>query len=430
VAEVTVGIDIGTTAVKAVAVDGDGRVVDRARVTHRVSVPSPDRLEHDAGAAWRRGPKRALAAVAGHDVRAVSVVAMVPSLTAVDRRGIPRTSGLLYGDGRGGGGAGEAEGFLRWTAGALPEAHGYWQAQAVANHALGGEGVVDTSVAASCMPVFSGESWTWDDEVCARAGARTDQLPRVAGMGEGVGRVEGAVLDAGGVDAVGEQLVAGANDEGDVLVICGTTLIVWVVSSEWREVEGLLTVPHMGASGLQLIGGPSNAGGLFLNWAGDLLRKGGRTDDPGRVPIWSPYPRGERTPIDDPTRRAVLHDLDLTMGPAEARRASFEAAAFVVRRIVERSGVAGRRIVATGGGIRVDEWVDALAYGTGLPVDLVAVPEGAALGAAFLARMAAGLETAMTDAARWASIDRRVEPDERWQRAAASRYDRFRELAG
>src|SRR5690242_10028663 len=93
--EVTVGIDIGTTSVKAVAADGDGTIVARTRVPHRLVVPSADRMEHDAGAAWRRGPRKALAAL-GVRPAAVAVSAMVPSMTAVDRRGLPRTPGLLY----------------------------------------------------------------------------------------------------------------------------------------------------------------------------------------------------------------------------------------------------------------------------------------------------------------------------------------------
>ena len=43
--EVTIGIDIGTTSVKGVAVDGDGRILARARVPHRVSTPEADRLD-------------------------------------------------------------------------------------------------------------------------------------------------------------------------------------------------------------------------------------------------------------------------------------------------------------------------------------------------------------------------------------------------
>jgi xylulokinase len=429
--EVTVGIDIGTTSVKAVAATGDGAVVARARVPHKLLIPAADRMEHDANQAWRRGPAKALKAL-GTDIeaRAVSVIAMVPSLTAVDRRGIPRTSGLLYGDVRGGGiDAGEMAGFLRWTATQAPDAHGYWPAQAVANRALGGEAVLDASAAGSSSPVFSMDLWDWDPGL----GVDVARFPRVAGMGEAVGTVTGTdiVLDAGGVDAVGEQLVAGADEDGDVLVMCGTTLIVWAVAPEWNEVDGLVTVPHMGAQGKQFIGGPSNAGGLFLNWATGLA---GRTtkppSDPKRVPVWAPYPRGERSLVADPSRRAELHGLDLTVDAAGLRRSAFEASGFVTRRIIERSGVTPRRIVATGGGVRVPEWTQALADATGLPVDVVAVPEGAALGAAWMARMAAGLETGMGDARRWARTGQRVEPDPRWQAACDDRYERFLEVAG
>ena len=52
-------------------------------------------------------------------------------------------------------------------------------------------------------------------------------------------------------------------------------------------------------------------------------------------------------------------------------------------------------MVASGGGIRVDAWMQAIADVTGLPVDRVAVPEGAALDCAWLARMAVGLEQSM-----------------------------------
>src|SRR5665213_1914918 len=70
---VTAGIDIGTTSVKAVACDDEGRVVARTRVPHRVVVPRPDRLEHDANQAWRRGPRRALAALVPAGIEAVAV---------------------------------------------------------------------------------------------------------------------------------------------------------------------------------------------------------------------------------------------------------------------------------------------------------------------------------------------------------------------
>ena len=53
--------------------------------------------------------------------------------------------------------------------------------------------------------------------------------------------------------------------------------------------------------------------------------------------------------------------------------------------MLDLAGGAGRRIVATGGGVHSPAWLQALADGTGLPVDVVDVPEGAALGAAYLA---------------------------------------------
>ena len=150
---------------------------------------------------------------------------------------------------------------------------------------------------------------------------------------------------------------------------------------------------------------------------------------PHNIPIWVPYPRGERVPVNDSARRAELVGLDLTHGPRAIRRAAFEASGFVTRRIIEAAPVAARRIVATGGGTRVAGWVEALADTTGLPVHVAAVPEGGALGAAFLARMAAGLESDMRDAARWARTERIVEPDPAWVRHTNERFARFSVIA-
>jgi len=436
---VTVGIDIGTTSVKAIAADDDGRVVARARVPHRLLVPAPDRFEHDAVEAWREGPRRALAELGTGDAQAVCVAAMVPSLTAVNDDGVPMTPGLLYGDVRGRTGSranpaasGEMGAFLRWQASAAPNARGYWPAQAVANYALGGEGVIDTMTAATAHPLFD---WTgWDAAAVEAAGGRVDQLARIVNSNEAAGKVGDAVLAAGTVDAMGEQIVAGADDDGDVLVICGTTLITWAVLS---PPEGTVpdvssdyySIPHT-APGKWLAGGPSNAGGLFLEWASRMLADGPQASDPNRVPVWAPYPRGERVPLHDPDRRGHLADLDLTHDAGAVRRAAFEAAGFVVRRTLDDVAPGARRLVATGGGVRAPEWVASLADCTGLPVDIVEVPEGGALGAAFLARVAGGLETDMTDGRRWARVERRLEPDPRWVEPAHRRYERFRDLAG
>jgi xylulokinase len=469
----TVGIDIGTTATKAVAADEDGRVVARARVAHRLRVPEPDRLEHEAGRAWRRGPLEALAelAAAAPEPVAVCVASMVPSLTAVDARGRPLGPGLLYGDARGrsaphapagatGGDdapAGRAEvssvmpdaiGFLRWAVEAFPRAAGYWPAQAVANFALSEVPAIDTAMTMSLGDLRLGTEW--NEDMLHAIGVDPSQLPTVVPMAERAGTVKGtgAVLAPGTVDAFCDQLVSGADHSGDVLVICGATLVVWAVVDEWIESPGLWTVPHL-VPGKSMVGGPSNAGALFVDWARSLLsgpgrrpvgpappRLGseqpgalGRSGDPRRVPVWLPYVRGERAPYHDPGLRASLHDLDITHDAAAVERGAYEASGFVVRAMLERAGIKARRIVASGGGSGVEPWMQGLADASGLPVDAVSVPEGAALGAAFVARMAAGLETSLNDASRWARTGRRIEPDRRWQEAADRRYGRFRALS-
>lgn len=440
--DTTVGIDIGTTSVKALAVDGSGTVLARSRVTHEIQSPEPDQLQHDANVAWRDNVVQAYDEVRGalgadHPVAAVNVAAMVPSLCAVDGDGRALTPGLLYGDARGGpvsgknpSESGELVGYLRWCAQQAPDARGFWPAQVMANFALSGVPALDTVTAMTTVPLF--DFTGWDAAVAASAGATPAQLPTIVPGSDPAGTTpDGALLSAGTIDAFGEQIVAGADEPGDVLVILGTTLITWAVVADWTEVDGLWTVPHT-APGMTLIGGPSNAGGLFLNWVNRMVgfepgppRVLRDEVHPDRVPVWEPYVRGERTPLHDPRRRAVLHDLDLTHDAAAVRRAAYEAAGFVVRHHLDLAGVDARRIVATGGGVRVDDWVHGLADGTQLPVDVVEVPEGGALGAAYLARVTAGLEPDASNAARWARTAARVEPDERWASPTAARYERF-----
>lgn len=464
---VTVGIDIGTTAVKAVAVDAAGEVLARSRVPHRLFSPAPDQLEHDAGRAWRRGPLQALAAVRapGDPLDGVCVCSMVPSLTAVDRRGRPQSPGLLYGDARGRGAlAGDvggdptkstvgdtmpdSEGFLRWAAAGTPDAFGYWPAQAVANFALSGVAAIDSGVAMMSGSLLS--SGQWDVDKLKGIGVDAAQMPLIVNMGARAGTVKGtdAALAGGTVDAMCDQIVSGADETGDVLVICGATLIVWAVIDDWIEAPGLWTIPHT-VAGKCLIGGPSNAGALFVDWARSLLHgarraplsrrqmaAGGGEDGilpprrghPDRVPVWTPYLRGERVPFNDSTLRSSLQGLDITHDAESLERAAYEATGFVVRHMLELGQIKARRIVASGGGTRVAGWMQAMADASGLPVDVVKVPEGSALGAAYMARLAAGLEVSMDGARRWARVGYRVDPDAVWQEAADKRYERYRAM--
>ena len=176
VGRVTLGIDIGTTSVKAVAADEHGNVVARARVPHAVQSRRAGELEHDVDEAWRDGVRSALDQVArGLDVAAANVSAMVPSLGAVDGEGRGVGPGLLYGDRRGEhadtdptqpGDRGELLAFLAWHAKTSPGAAGYWPAQAVANHALTGRGAIDSTTAMTAHPLF--DFVGWDEALAAR----------------------------------------------------------------------------------------------------------------------------------------------------------------------------------------------------------------------------------------------------------------------
>ena len=195
---------------------------------------------------------------------------------------------------------------------------------------------------------------------------------------------------------------------------------MWPVIPEPIDGGAYYCIPHTAPGGIWMMGGPSNAGGLFLDWVtrllgGDAAADAGPPADPRRVPVWVPYPRGERVPLNDPDRRAQLVDLDLTHGPAAVRRAAFEASGFVGA-AHDRRVARGRRAASSPPAVEPESpvgWKRSPTR-TGLPVHVCAVPEGGALGAAFLARMAAGLETTMTDAAQWARTSRVVDPDPAW----------------
>lgn len=446
-AELTVGIDIGTTSVKAVAAAADGTIVARTRVPHELRAPDPDTFEHDAGAAWVDGVLRAWDAVGeNRDVAAVTVSAMVPSLCGVNSAGRPVTPGLLYGDHRGRSGPGGedaggktgVEGEVVGFAAALadePGVEALWPAQAVANHALCGIGAIDTSTAMTMAPLFTGAGW--DPDVLDALDLRAEHLPAYVPGVAPIGDRDGVAVSGGTIDALAEQTVGAACDPGDVMVICGTTLIPWALTTEWLEVDGLWTIPYS-VPGIIAVGGASNAGGLFI----DRVRR--LTGDPEQAavldvaaenrPVWIPYIRGERTPFHDPSLRAQLLDVGVDHGPAEILAAAYDASAFVVnhhldlaRPQLDAAGSDPMRIVATGGGTQSRAWMQALADVTRLPVDVAAHPEGAALGAAFTSRLSAGLETDSTASRAWSRTSHRVEPRPDHVEAADVRYTRFRE---
>jgi xylulokinase len=432
-ADVTVGIDIGTTSVKAVAVDAAGKVIARTRVPHRIEATA-DRLRHDADQAWRRGPRRALKALGDVHPRAASVTGMVPSMAAVNRRGVPVSAGLLYGDAEGRPAdrhgmpdlVGDAPEFLRALVRMAPDAPGYWSAQTTATVALGGPPVLAADVAQVLWPLVADAKW--EQSVLDDCGVPIDRVPQIVPNRTPVADIDGMLLDGGSIDVACERIISGVED-GDALVICGSTLIVMASLP-----PGVTTDPSILAypdeTGGQTATAASNAGGLFLNWVDRTVAKPRGDADPGTVPVWVPYIRGERTPWSDPNRRAGLADVHQGHDAVSLRRGAHEASAFVARHLLELMNMSPRRIVAVGGGTQVDGWMQALADAVGVPLDAATEPETAAIGAAFTARITAGLESDLRNGARWKRRTRRFEPNPDWADAVKRRYMRFRELVG
>ena len=406
---VTVGIDIGTSSVKAVAADDDGNVVARSRIPHEFYVPSPQRFEHDAARrvarrsaararrARRRRPARGVGrgdgAVVDRGRRRRRAVHARPALrrrarppdTTSDRDRRARASSCSSCAGR------RSE---------RPDARGYWMAQAVANHAL--DGRADHLDDRSRRPrARSSTGRRGTTQLLAECGARAEQMPEIGSPGQALAEVtrprRTACSKAARSTRSGEQLVAGADDAGDVLVILGTTLIVWAV------VAGA-------GRGSRLLHDPAHrAGQVPRRWAEQRgravpqlgrpharrRRRAGRSRT--RVPVWVPYPRGERVPFQDPdaARRSSSTSTSRTTrprfaGPRSKRRRSS------TRRMIEATPGPGAAASSRPAAARAStDGSTALADCTGLPVHVCAVPEGGALGAAFLARLAAGLETSM-----------------------------------
>ena len=267
----------------------------------------------------------------------------------------------------------DSEGFLRWAAAEAPGAYGYWPAQAVANFALSGVAAIDSGVAMMSNSLLS--AGQWDVAKLAKIGVNAAQMPLIVNMGARAGTVTGtdAALAGGTVDAMCDQIVSGAEETGDVLVICGATLIVWAVVDDWIDVPGLWTVPHTvvgqgPGGGTEQRRRPLRRLGPFpaARIRGGLLWAGGRQrpdavggDDPGqaprrgnpdRVPVWTPYLRGERVPYNDTTLRSALQGLDITHDADALERAAFESTGFVIRHMLDLGQIKARRIVASGGG--------------------------------------------------------------------------------
>ncbi len=144
--------------------------------------------------------------------------------------------------------------------------------------------------------------------------------------------------------------------------------------------------------------------------------------------LFAPYLAGERTPHADPSARGAFTGLELRHDRGALVRAVLEGVAFGLRdslELVQGLGGPVDRARASGGGAR-GVWLEIVASVLGLPIELTAVEEGSAYGAALLGGVAGGMFTDVSDAVeRCVRVRTTVEPDAAWQSIYDENYARF-----
>jgi xylulokinase len=179
-----------------------------------------------------------------------------------------------------------------------------------------------------------------------------------------------------------------------------------------------------------------------LRWLRDVLAPGDGYDEltaeaarwqPGADGLlFLPYLQGERTPHVDPNARGAFAGLSLVHDRGAMVRAVLEGVAYGLRdslELLREIGAPAEVGRVSGGGARSRLWLQICASVLGLPLELTAVEEGAAYGAALLGGVASGMFASPAEAvASCVHTHARIEPDPDWEEAYKHGYARFRAL--
>jgi len=153
-------------------------------------------------------------------------------------------------------------------------------------------------------------------------------------------------------------------------------------------------------------------------------------DDPTDL-MFLPYLSGERTPHNDAKIRGAFVGLDVAHGPADLTKAVMQGVTFALmdnHQALRSTGTELSRVLGIGGGTASDAWVQMLATGLGVPIDLPAKGDfGAAVGAARLAQLGVTQAEASAILTR-PPIARTVEPKAKLQPAFLDGYEKYRAL--
>jgi len=461
---VLVGLDVGTTGVKALALSPDGEVLARAERGYPLSTPRPGWSEQDPED-WWRASEAALAEL-GVEPAGIGLSGQMHGLVCLDSEERVLRPAILWNDQRTGAECEEIEarvglerlialtgnraltGFtapkLLWVRRHEPDvyariAHVLLPKDYVRLR-LTGTRAIDVSDASGTL-LFDVAGRRWSDEVLDALELPAAWLPEALESPEVSGRSGSIPVAAGAGDQPAAALGVGIDGVGPVSVVLGTSGVVLAALPAFQadpraRVQAFC---HSVPGGWQAMGVMNSAAGS-LAWLRSVV--GGTYDEltaeaarwePGAEGLtFLPYLQGERTPHDDPGARGAFTGLTLRHDRGALARAVLEGVAYGLRDsldLLRGLGVEAEVGRASGGGARSDLWLRIVASALGIPLERTVSEEGSAFGAALLGGVAAGVFADVHEAvAACVRVRDTVEPEPGWREAYEEGHRRFQAL--
>ncbi len=464
------GVDVGTSGVKGVAIDPEGSVLARVEEGYPLSTPQPGWAEQDP-ADWLSATdsvlgqlRSSVGAPAG-----IGLSGQMHGLVALDAGGDVLRPAILWNDQRTGAECAEIErtiglerlisltgnralpGFtapkLLWLRRHEPDVYARIARIALPKDyvrlRLCGEHATDVSDASGTL-LLDVAGRRWSEEVMAALSLDPAWLPRVL-ESPSVSAVsaDGVPVAAGAGDQAAGAVGVGVDGPGPVSVALGTSGVVFAALEAFAAdpAARVHAFCHAVPGAWHAMGVMLSAAGS-LRWVRDTIAPGVGYDElmreaaawpPGTEGLlFLPYLVGERTPHADPDARGAFTGLSIRHDRGALVRAVLEGVAFGLRDSLDLiSELGGNPALGrvSGGGARSEEWLLIVASVLELPLERVAVDEGAAFGAAILGGVAAGVWPDVRAAvAATVRASSRIEPVPEWVEIYRERRARFQAL--
>ncbi|MDP9256709.1 MAG: xylulokinase [Actinomycetota bacterium] len=463
-----VGLDVGTTGVKALAVTADGTVVARAESQYGLSQPRPGWSEQ-APEDWWVGSEEAITALGSHEIAGIGLSGQMHGLVTLDQRERVLRPAILWNDQRTAAECTEIEervglerlisltgnraltGFtapkLLWLRKHEPEVYARIRHVLLPKDyvrlRLCGERAIDVADASGTL-LFDVAQRRFSPAVLQSLELPEAWMPRSLESAEISGRTAAGVpVAAGAGDCAAAALGVGVERPGPVSLVLGTSGVVFAALPAYQpDPQARVHVFCHAVPGTWHAMGVMLSAAGSLQWARDTFAPGMTFErlmaEAEAAPagaggiLFLPYLSGERTPHADPDARGALVGLSASHTRGDVMRAVLEGVAFGLADSFDLLRALGCETTvarASGGGARSDFWLRICASVLGVPVCRMSVDEGSAFGAAMLGGVAGGLFADLDQAvAACVRVRDQIDPEAAWLDLYAERRERFRAL--